>query len=241
MRSTIVFTTLLSVTTTVFASPAPAVQVVQVRQVQRDLDLDLNSLLSDATGLLSDLPSVPTSLPTLSGLPSLPTNLPTLSDLPRLPTNLPTLSRLPSLPTSIPAACTSLPFDVDTVPTPTGNLVSALATITNTCSATITGQVGSEYTSYTNAVSSWYSDNSAKLAQWLSTDCPMASSLGLGAVLPSTLDACGTGATSAGATSTGASQTAGEQGTVASAGAAPRQTAFAAAAGLFAGLVAAAV
>jgi len=206
MRSTAIFTTLF--TATVLASPYHNAEVVQVRQVERRQDYSSIDLS-----------------------------------------------------TLIPSGC--LPPNLN-VPTAPAAVLSAIAAVTNPCDIpSITGSAGSEYTSYTKALSSWYDHNSGKLESWASaykTACPLAGTMSVPDLLPSntallSLASCGAGATSksggdatsksgAAATSgtgTGSVPTAGAQATgtnagAGSTGAAPQQTALAAAAGILAGI-----
>ena len=131
----------------------------------------------------------------------------------------------------------------DAIPTAPSGVLSALLSNTNPCQLpSFTGSVGSQYSSYTSALSEWNKENSSKIQEWESsymTACPYAATMSIPALTPSetalafSLASCGATTTGKGNTVTGAQAT----GSGASTGAAPQQTAFAAAVGAVAGIV----
>lgn len=240
----------------------PAVEVVQVRQIERrqgpstdmspNLPTDVN--LSDLASLLpTDLP-IPTDI-NLSDLASLlPTDLP-------IPTNLDFSSLLGGVATLLPSGC-QLPSALGSLPTPPADVESALMSMTDYChEPSFTGSVGAHYSSYSSAAETWFSSNGGALSSWASefaTACPYASDIpmgpsGIGSLLasysigvPSCASAMSPGAKETGSNSamqTGSAKTGTASGTTGSpqsahnTGAAPQQTAFAAVAGVVAGFV----
>lgn len=141
--------------------------------------------------------------------------------------------------TLIPSGCLP-PSTLEPAPTPPSGILSALATWTDPCETpSFTGDASEQYKSYTSALSSWAENVAPAFSSWqeeYSTACPYASM--------ATLDASMTAAISD-FTNFACSSTKGPDATdkpnatgAGSTGAAPQQTAFAAAA---AGLVAAGV
>jgi hypothetical protein len=147
--------------------------------------------------------------------------------------------------TLIPSACLP-PSTLDPAPTPPADILTALATWTDPCETpSFTGDAKKEYESYTSALSSWADNVEPALSSWqkeYSTACPYASLATLDTSVTlalsdfTNLASCGaTGAKTTGgadATGTGGADATGAGST----GAAPQQTAFAAAAGLLAGV-----
>ncbi|KAF2115962.1 hypothetical protein BDV96DRAFT_574876 [Lophiotrema nucula] len=131
----------------------------------------------------------------------------------------------------------------DSLPTAPSDVLSALLSNTDPCHLpSFTGSVGSQYSSYTSALSEWNKENGSKIQEWESsymTDCPYAATMSIPALTPSdtalafSLASCGATATGKGNTATGAQAT----GAGASTGAAPQNTGFAAAAGAVVGVV----
>ncbi|KAI6359176.1 hypothetical protein MCOR25_007146 [Pyricularia grisea] len=83
-----------------------------------------------------------------------------------------------SLPTSNDPCLASLVSISKGLPTPGADLLSALAsnTETNPCSITVPASVSDKFNSYTSTIRSWYSSNSAAINSVLS-QCPKLSSL----------------------------------------------------------------
>ncbi|TLS29827.1 hypothetical protein PpBr36_01192 [Pyricularia pennisetigena] len=85
---------------------------------------------------------------------------------------------IPALPSATDPCLASLISISKTLPTPGVDLLSALAsnTETNPCSITVAASVSDKFNSYTSTVRSWYSSNSAAINSVLS-QCPKLSSL----------------------------------------------------------------
>ncbi|KAF2731328.1 hypothetical protein EJ04DRAFT_514678 [Polyplosphaeria fusca] len=149
--------------------------------------------------------------------------------------------------TLIPSAClppSSIMALTSDLPTLPADVESAFQTWspTNACETPkFTGSVGSAYSSYNSAASSWAKENAGKFNDWYNeykTGCPYAASLSLPA-LPTDPNALLTAAGCTGAnapTALGGGNNGGNGGNGGSTGAAPRQTALAAAAGMLAGV-----
>jgi hypothetical protein len=145
------------------------------------------------------------------------------------------------------------PSELASAPTPPADVRSALLSYTDACNEpSFTGDVGKHYTSWSSEAEAWASSNGPALTSWLSafeTACPYATADGTGAAGISSLLASyspdipscstGTGAKPTGsntAKQTGPSESkSGAAQSGSNTGAAPQQTAFAAAAGVIAG------
>ncbi|KAK7185558.1 hypothetical protein DPSP01_010762 [Paraphaeosphaeria sporulosa] len=248
--------TLLSVALLTGAALAlPAVEVVQVRQIEKRQDSSADLSAQFPTDInLSDLASL------------LPTDVPIPTDI-AIPTDLDLSSILDGIATLLPSGC-QIPSAFASVPTPPADVQSAILSYTDVChEPSFTGSLGAHYTSYLSEAEAWASSNGPAFSSWASefaTACPYASGIatdeaGLSSLLGSysvTIPSC-TGASATGAKQTGsnsakqtgsattgaASGTAGSKESGSSSatqgnnntGAAPQQTAFAAVAGVVAG------
>jgi hypothetical protein len=247
-------------TSAVLASPAPHVEVVQVRQLEkRQIDLPTDIIPSGAlNSVLSQIESAGPSLLSAfaSAAPSILSEIGTA-----VPSGL--LSSLASRVTALPSdlsKCTPPANLVSiglNIPSPPAALESALeqySTVTDVCSLpSFTGSVGSQFTSYTSELGSYYSKYQSEYASYTAfaaTACPDIYSLLGGEGLPTGTDlfpsctsgssgAAKSGATKSGASGSGASSSPTGTGAPAesSGGAAHMEPGFMAAAGLVAGVM----
>ncbi|KAF9728688.1 hypothetical protein PMIN02_002868 [Paraphaeosphaeria minitans] len=235
----------------------PAVEVVQVRQIEKRQDSSVDLSAQFPTDInLSDLASL------------LPTDMPIPTDI-AIPTNLDLSSILDGIATLLPSGC-QIPSALASVPTPPADVQSAILSHTDFChEPSFTGSLGAHYTSYLSEAEAWASSNGPALSSWASdfaTACPYASDVATdpadfssllasySVTIPSCSSATATGAKQTGSNSakeTGSITTGAASGTAGSeksgssgaaqspnnTGAAPQQTAFAALAGVVAGFV----
>jgi hypothetical protein len=248
-------------TSAVLASPAPHVEVVQVRQLEKR-QIDFPTDINPSGALNSVLSQIESAGPSLlsafaSAAPSILSEIGTA-----VPSGL--LSSLASRVTALPSDITKCTPPANLVsiglniPSPPAALESALeqySTVTDVCNLpSFTGSVGSQFTSYTSEFGSYYSKYQSEFASYTAfaaTACPdIYSLLGGGEGFPTGTNlfpSCTSGSSGAiksGATKSGASGSAASSsptGTGAAAqssgGAAHMEPGFMAAAGLVAGVM----
>jgi hypothetical protein len=236
-------------TSAVLASPAPHVEVIQVRQLEkRQIDLPTDIIPSGAlNSVLSQIESAGPSLLSEIGT-AVPSGL--LSSL---------ASRVTALPSDIskctpPANLISIALNIPSPPAALESALEQYSTVTDVCNLpSFTGSVGSQFTSYTSEFGSYFSKYQSEIASYTAfaaTACPDIFSLVSGQGLPTGTDlfpSCTSGSSGAiksGATKSGASGSAASSsptGTGAAAqssgGAAHMEPGFMAAAGLVAGVM----